>query len=98
LGSAFVIADVVCHAALPADQFAGLICYASCCVGAFRIDGMQVRRGKDGVFRVKWAARKDAAGYEHPYVQVADPILRPAVKAEVERLVLAAAKRGGWIP
>jgi hypothetical protein len=98
VGNPFAVTDVVLHAALPADQFAGLICYASCRVGAFRIDGMQVRRGNDGVFRVKWAARKDAAGYEHPYVQVADPILRPAVKAEVERLVLAAANRGGWIP
>jgi hypothetical protein len=97
VASPFEISDVVLHAALPADQIAGLVCYASCKVGVFRLDSLQLRRGTDGGHYVRWPARRDAAGYEHSYVQVADPLIRPGVKAAVERAVLAAAKREGWI-
>jgi hypothetical protein len=98
MSSPFTISDVVVHDALPVDKILGLLAYATIRLGPIRIDSLQVRRGRDGAHYVKWAARKDASGFEHPFVEIADPLIRPAVHAEVERRVLAKARADRRIP
>jgi hypothetical protein len=96
--SLFEISDVVLHDALPADQILGLLAYATIRLGPFRLDSLQVRRGRDGTFYVKWPARVDAGDYEHPYVEIADITIRKMIHDGVERAVLARARAEGRIP
>jgi hypothetical protein len=96
--SLFEITNVVCHDAPPTDRILGLLAYATVHMGPFRIDGLQVRRDRAGQFFVKWSAHKDAAGIEHPHLEILDLTIRPAIHAAVERAVLAVARREGRIP
>ena len=96
--STFEISDIVVHDALPVDHIMGLICFATVRIGPFRVDSFQVRRGRDDTHYVQWPERRDAANYPHPYFEIADPMIRPAIHAEVERRVLAKAREEGRIP
>lgn len=72
----------------------GIRCFAHVRVGdAIEIDGLACRRTRGGKGVVTWPARRDASQRQHPVVT----LLQPSVKEAVERAVLDAAERGGWI-
>lgn len=93
----FSISDIRLHAALPEDRAKGLRCFASCRVGAWTFDSLQVRRSVGGRYFVQWPTRVDANGVEHAYYQPAEHQIRGAIYNAVNVAILAAARRGAWI-
>lgn len=81
------IRDVVLTEAPASDRSTGLCAYASFSLDQLlRVDGVAVRRTRDGRIVLSWPSRKDATGRHHP-------ILRPmndAARVELERAILAA--------
>jgi hypothetical protein len=68
----------------------GLLGYISCTVAGLRLDGITLRRRRDGSLGVSYPCRRDRRGRRHA-------IVRPTGPA-VERAILAALRRRGAIP
>jgi DNA-binding cell septation regulator SpoVG len=74
-----------------ADRASGLLFYASLTLAPIRvrIDGVTIRRKRNGDPGVSWPSRRSADGRLHPIVQVLDA----AVRAEIEDLLLDEARK-----
>jgi len=87
------VATAAAHLVLAseADRASGLLFYASLTLAPIRvrIDGVTIRRKRNGDRGVSWPARRSADGRLYPIVQILDPIVR----AELERLLLDEARR-----
>jgi hypothetical protein len=75
------------------DQAAGLLGYAHVQVGELLIDGVAIRRARDGRHVIALPSRRDRAGVEHSIVAPSSN----AVGRELEALVLADLRRTGAI-
>jgi hypothetical protein len=93
--SPFEITNVRTHVSPPTDKILGLLCFASCQVGPFSLDSLQVRRSLQGRYFVLWPTHKDVYGIEHLYFEIADETIRAAVHTAVNVAVLARAHQDG---
>jgi len=65
----------------------GLLGYVSCTVANLRIDGLTLRRTRDGRFAISFPCRRDGSGRKHPIVRPLD--------GSLERAILSALRRQG---
>jgi len=65
----------------------GLLGYVSCTVANLRIDGLTLRRTRDGRFAISFPCRRDGHGRKHPIVRARD--------GSLERAILSALRRQG---
>lgn len=61
--------DVHFSPASPADQLAGLLGYVRVDLGDFLLDGLTLRKTRQGEVRLSFPARKDQHGRRHPHVR-----------------------------
>ena len=65
------------------DLRAGLVGYLSLFVGDLIVDGVTLRRTRDGRFTLSWPARTDRAGRRHATVRPVDDEVRRRVEREI---------------
>jgi len=81
--------------ASPDDSALGVLGFASFLINdRLRIDGVGVRRTRDGRLALSWPARTDRAGERHPLVRPIDD----GTRLDLEAQVLAALGLGGDAP
>ena len=68
------------------DRQSGLLGFASAAYGDLALDGLTVRRTRDGRLAVSWPSRRDGAGRSHPTVRP----MGDAERAILEREILEA--------
>ena len=87
MSAMFEIGDVVLTQAPAKDRATGLLAYASFTLDrVLQVDGIAVRRTRDGRLSLSWPNRTDSRGRRHP-------ILRPrndVARVEIERAFIAA--------
>lgn len=88
------IRDIRFAPAKPELRARGLEGWASFQLGAVRVDGVGVRRCRDGRFKLSFPTRIDSNGAEHAYVRPLDR----AVHEAIESAVLAEVRKRGPIP
>ena len=95
------ISDVSLVPASPALARGGLLAFASCTVGGLlRVDGLALRRTREGRVVVTYPARRSGDGLQHPFVLPLSCRVRRAIEerlvGEAERAGLVGpAERGG---
>lgn len=88
------ITDLRFMPAQPGRDRPGLIGWASATVDGWRIDGLTVRRTREGRTIVTFPSRRDAAGRLHPIVEPTCAEDRKNIKA----YILAELRRRGVLP
>ncbi|MFG0319484.1 MAG: hypothetical protein ACF8XB_19595 [Planctomycetota bacterium JB042] len=78
-----VVADVALTTAPPDLQARGLLGWASFRHGVLRLDGVAVRRTRDGRLVLSFPVRHDRAGRQHDVVRPADATARRTIEADV---------------
>ncbi len=71
--------------ASPFDQRRGLVGYIRLCLGGVEVDGVTLRRSRDGRRLLSFPSRRDAEGRSHPYLRFDDRTRR-----SIEQQVFAA--------
>jgi DNA-binding cell septation regulator SpoVG len=77
------VSDVRFVAASDADHARGLLYFVSFDSGPFRVDGVTVRRTRDGRRALSFPARHDGSGRQRPIVRPVDDDARRAIEAQV---------------
>ncbi len=67
----------------PGDQDRGLVAFLKFRVGGIELDGVTLRRRRDGRLAICYPSRRDARGRRHPFVRFGE-----AERRSVERQVL----------
>ncbi len=71
-------------AASERDAEAGLLGFVSFLVaGVLLVDGVTVRRTRDRRLSLSWPARRDRAGFEHPYLRPVNDGARLLLEAQI---------------
>lgn len=78
-----VVSDVRFVPAGAAAVRTGLLAWASCTCAGLRIDGLAVRRTRQGLLVVTFPARLDGRGARHPIVTPLDPGVRRRIVEEI---------------
>ena len=78
-----VVSDVRFVPADPAAARTGLLAWVTISYGNLRIDGLAVRRTRQGRLVVSFPARLDGRGERHPIVTPLDPGVRRRIEAEI---------------
>jgi len=68
----------------------GLIGWLGCTVAGLHLDGLTLRRTRNGRFAISFPCRRDGHGRKHPIVRPRD--------ASLERAILSALRRQGALP
>ena len=93
--STLVVSGVRYSPARPSDVDAGLLGFTSFLLNSeIRVDGVGVRRARDGRLLLSWPARTDADGRRHPYLRPIDDNAR----RDLEQQVLSALGLRGAAP
>lgn len=79
------ISHVVFSAAPERDVHTGLLGWASFTLGDLHLDGVAVRRTRDGRLTLSFPERRDARGGRHPIVRPLDDAARRAIEEAVFR-------------
>ena len=69
--------------ASPAHQECGLLGWLALRHGELLIDGVALRRTRDGRLALSWPARRDRSGRDHPVVCPIDDVARRAVEDRI---------------
>ena len=77
-----------------ADVQTGLLGWVALVYGELRLDGIAVRRARDGDLVLSFPARRDRQGRDHAYLRPRDE----AARREIEAQVLAAIDLGETAP
>lgn len=89
------IRNVAVILATPEQENGGLLGWAGLTVGAFRFDGLAIRRRLDGKMIVTYPAKKDGRGGVHHAITPLDPDLDRRIRtAIISAYVAERAKRG----
>lgn len=76
--------ELVVTAATPADQVTGLLAWLRFRLDrALIVDGVALRRTRDGRLCLAWPERRDRAGRQHPILRPVDDAARVAIEREV---------------
>ena len=67
------------------DQCKGLLGFVTCTVGDLVLDGITVRRTREGRLTLSFPARRDRSGRDHPYIRPLDDATRREIEAQVFR-------------
>lgn len=87
MGRNIYVTDVRCVAGSAEDAASGLLGWVSCTLnGVIRLEGIALRRTRDGRHALSFPARRDGTGQDHPYIRP----LGDAARREIERQVFAA--------
>ena len=85
--SSILVTEVRLMPGRPRDRDAGLLGWVSCTVGAtLRLDGLALRRTREGRLALSFPCRRDRQGRKHPLVRPLDD----AARVSIERQILAA--------
>lgn len=77
------IADLRFTASNDADSARGLLGFVSFALGPVRLDGVTVRRTRDGRLTLSFPVRRDADGRAHALVRPLDDEARRSLEAQV---------------
>ena len=78
-----LIRDLVVTQAPRADQALGLLAFLRFRVSDLVLDGVALRRGRDGRLLLSWPQRRDRAGRQHSIVRPAGDAERVALEQAV---------------
>ncbi len=91
-----VISGVKLTPAPATERSAGLLGWISCTVGeALRLDGLALRRTREGVLTIAFPCRKDGAGRKHYVVRPLDDEARKAIERQVLEQLEVLGRRDG---
>lgn len=88
------ISNVRFHPADRAHRATGLLGWLSCEINGLVVDGITVRRTRQGQLSVSFPKRREAGGRRRTTVRPRDERARAAIEAQV----VAALRRGAHIP
>ena len=78
------VSEIRFHRAADQDVGTGLLAYVSFLLdGRIRLDGVTVRRTRDGDLTLVFPERRDSAGRRHPLVRPLDNETRRAIEQQV---------------
>jgi hypothetical protein len=81
MNPSLMITNVQFTSAPPEDADTGLLGHVSCTLNdGLRLDGLAVRRTRDGRLTLSYPGRKDGAGHQHFYVRPLDDAARLAIE------------------
>ena len=70
-----------------ADRRTGLLGWITCTVGHLVLDGITVRRTREGRLTLSFPARRSRGGEQHAYIRPLDDRARLAIEREVFRAI-----------
>jgi hypothetical protein len=70
------------------DKARGVVAFLRFCIGGIELDGVTLRRQRDGKLMLSFPARRDSRGRQHEYVRLGDDERR-SVEGQVLRILEA---------
>lgn len=77
------VSDVRLTPAAVVDAESGLVGYVTLRYGGLLLDGLTLRRKREGGLVISYPARRDRAGRDHPYLRPLDDATRREIESQV---------------